>query len=367
MAASPGGGAQGVYQCHLRQMVVKKPLHINDEQLIDGMAFIEQPLSQPTVMSYSLQRIRLSEISRNIVDRTPLIMARAGGPSLDVVMDIDTELQLLTNDIPAFFSMSKQDLTEIYQLDSSQAAKIAHQGYMFHSLLYAQRCKLHFPYYSRGFVDSACAASRDICLQSARIIIRTTSQSETSELCTATRFKFLGLLLGVFMASIVVLIDLCLNRASPQQNEQRGELADAFKILEEARHESETAAKFLNSLMHVLRKHKVSPPKTTGEQPLKPGIGYGQLPTAVDGEAAICNAPTNQQYGEPAMVPMPMASSSVLRNDEFSSTNMASDGFANGDELSSYFNEFAQNFEQGIDVGSIDWNDVLSGLDTSLI
>lgn len=82
-------------------------------------------------------------------------MARAGGPSYDVIMDIDTELQLLINDIPPFFSLSISDLTSTYKLDLSRAAIIAHQGFTFYSLLYAKRCTLHFPYFSRGFVDSA--------------------------------------------------------------------------------------------------------------------------------------------------------------------------------------------------------------------
>ncbi|KAM0793992.1 hypothetical protein BDR22DRAFT_895578 [Usnea florida] len=159
MAARLGGGAQGVYQCHLRQMMVKKPLNINDEELGDGMTRIEQPLSRPTAMSYSLQRIRLAEISRNIVDRTPPVLAQASGPSLNVVMDIDTELQLLINDIPPFFSMLEADLSETYQLDTSEAAKVAHQGYIFHFLVHAQRCKLHFPYFSRGFREPTFACS----------------------------------------------------------------------------------------------------------------------------------------------------------------------------------------------------------------
>jgi hypothetical protein len=347
-------------------MVVKKPLNINDEDLIDGMSRIEQPLSQPTAMSYSLQRIRLSEISRIIVDRTPLIMAHAGGPSHDVVMDIDTELQLLINDIPPFFSMSIADLTESYQLDPLRAVNIAHQGYMFYSLLYGHRCKLHFPYFSRGFVDSAYASSREICLQSARLIIQTESQLENSGLCTVTRYKFLGLLLSVFMASIVLLMDLCHNKSSPQQEKQRGEIAGAIRILEEARHESETAAKFLDSLMHVLRKHKISPPKRAGQRPLKPGIDSEQLSTA-SGGAVVHNAATTQPCSEPAAVSIPMASSSVLGSNEASTTNTAGGRFTTGEDFSSYFNELAQSFEQGIDVGGFDWNNIFSGLDSSFI
>ena len=346
--------------------MVKKPLNINDEELSDGMSRIEQPLCQPTAMSYSLQRIRLAEISRNIVDRTPPVLAHASGPSLNVVMDIDTELQLLINDIPPFFSMSETELSESYQLGTSEAAKIAHQGFSLHFLVHAQRCRLHFPYFSHGFLDRAFACSRDICLQSACLVIRTQSRLESSGLCIATRFKYFGLLLGVFMASIVLLMDLCHNKSALQQEERRGEIASAFQILEEARHESETAAKFLEALMHVLRKHKVSPPQHTGTQPLQPGIGFTQLSTAAE-EAGVGNASTMPRYSELAIASTPMASSGVVGSNEASSISMLPDSSTNGEDLSVYFNEFAQRFEQGIDVGSIDWNNVFSELDSSFL
>ncbi|KAN0089916.1 hypothetical protein V8E51_018495 [Hyaloscypha variabilis] len=288
------GVAQGIYQCHPRHMVVKKPLNLNDEDLVEGSIWVEQPISQPTTMSYALQRIRLAQISRNML-----------------VMDIDTELQELINDTPPFFSMSTQELITTYQLDPSPAANIAHQGYIFYSLLYAQRCKLHFPHFSQGFVDSTYACSRDLCLQSARKVIQTQSQLVNTGL-SATRFRFLGFLTSVFVATIVVLMDICHSKPSPQQEKHRGEIADAIRLLEEAKNESETTAKFLDSLMH----------------------------------------------------PTPTASLGVLENHDASSTNSCNDGLASGEDLSSYFNELAQEFEQGVDVGSFDWNSVFSGFDS---
>lgn len=65
---------------------------------------------------------------------------------------------------------------------------------------------------------------------------------------------FWGSSFTVFVASIVVLMDICHNKSSSQQESQRRELAGAIRILEEARHESETTARFLDSLMLVLRK-----------------------------------------------------------------------------------------------------------------
>jgi len=335
-------------------MVVKKPLNLNDENLVEGTTWVEQPISQPTTMSYALQRIRLAQISRNMVDRNPLFMASSGSLSQELVMDIDTELQVLINDTPPFFSMSTQELITTYQLDPCRAANIAHQGYIFYSLLYAQRCKLHFPHFSQGFMDSTFASSRDLCLQSARKVIQTQSQLANIGL-TATRFKFLGFLTSVFVATIVVLMDLCHSKPSPQQEKQRGEIADAIRLLEEAKNESGPTAKFLDSLMHVLRKHQGLPLRPAGQPTLKAGLGKAQLSTISAGAMFPSTLSTQQ---------IPTASLSVLGNHEASGTNSYNDGFTSGEDLSSYFNELAQEFEQGVDVGSFDWNSVFSGFDS---
>jgi hypothetical protein len=359
------GISRGVYQCHPRQMATKKPLNINDEDVVDGMRRIEQPLSQPTSMSYSLQRIRLAEISRGIVDRTP-VMGYEGegfiyGPSHEVVMDVDTELLSLLNDyIPPFFSMPVAEIVETYGLDPSQAARITQQGYMARSLVYAQRCKLHFPFYSRGFTDPTYALSRDICLQSARLIIQTESKPEYAGLKHALRYKFIGLLMSVFMAILVLLMDLCHNKSSSNREIHRGELVDALGILSDARHESTVAAKFLESLMLVLKKHKVCSVKK-GEKlltALRTG-GLRPCPNNTTGTETVSEL-------APAPVPIALIAVDLLGSNEASGMNdLADDTFANGDDLSSYFSDLAQSFEQGVDVGSFDWNSILAGLDPS--
>ena len=331
-------------------MITKKPLNINDDDVFDGMSRVERPLSQPTGMSYSLQRIRLAEISRNIVDRTPLVAASLGRPSRDDVMEIDTELQMLANDIPPFFSMSQTELMQTWELSQEQAADVCLQGYMVHFLLYAQWCKLHLPYFTRGFTDPLFASSRDMCVKIARLIVQAETNLDKSGLGTAARFKFTGLLLGVFMASVVLLMDLCINKSSPNHEQQRGEVSEAFRILEQAKNESETAAKFVGSLMLILRKHHVAPPghpmpQATSRQPLESGSVQQQT---TSGEGAT----------EGARAPLPV----VSRVTDESGVNMA----AEGDDWS-YFNELAQSFEQGRDVGFFDWDDIFSSLDSSFV
>jgi hypothetical protein len=326
------------------------------------MGRVERPLSRPTSMSYLLQRIRLSEISRSIVDRTPLLGYDEGyvcGLSHEVIMDVDTELLSLLQDyIPPFFSMPVAAIVENYGLDLSRATKIAQQGYMARSLVYAQRCKLHFPFYSRGFTDPTYTLSRDICLQSARLIIQNESQLEFTGLKHMLRYKFIGLLMSVFMASLVLLMDNCHNKSASCQEIQRGELVDALNILEEARHESTVAAEFLDSLMVVLKKHKVSAPVQKGEN-------FVTASRAGASRSSLNNTTGTQPFSEldPAAVPIAPISADTLGSTEVSDMDdLAADTFGNGEDLSSYFHELAQSFEQGIDVGSYDWDSILSGL-----
>lgn len=340
--------AEGVYSCHPRQMITKKPLNINDEEIFDGMTRVERPSSRPTTMSYSLLRIRLAEISRNLVDRAPLAMVHHGGLSRDDVMDIDTELQMLINDAPPFFSMSQAKLIEAYDLSLAQARDIFHQGYTFYFLLYAQRCKLHLPYFTRGFVDATYSSSRELCIRSARLIIQCESRMGVSGVCTAIRFKLSSLLLGAFMASIVLLMDLCLTKSSQRHEKQREEVAEAFRILEDAKKESETAAKFVDSWNYILRKHQVPPPKPVLTQ---------QFPTP-SGEDPVCDIPVVRAHSESLQPPPCGASSNTL------GVNSNADGLPDTEDLSSYFNELAQSFEQGNDVGNFDWDNIFSDLDS---
>jgi hypothetical protein len=347
-------------------MITKKPLNINDEDVFDGMTRVERPLSQPTSMSYSLQRLRLAEISRNIIDRTPLMMANFSGLNRDDVMDIDTDLQMLMNDVPLFFSMSKAKIIETFKLSPAQADDILYQRYMLYFFLYGQRCKLHLPYFIRGFVDTAYSSSRDICVKSARLIIQSESYLGDLGLRTGTRFRFTGLVLGIFMASIVLLMDLCMNKSSSRHEEQQVEVMKAFRILDEAKNESETVARFVDSLMHILRKHKVSPPKPALNKQFQPGGGSEQLETASAREVTDDTLAT-QSHTEDTGVPLGGPSSSMLGVNGDSDFNMVADGPLNGQDLSSYFDELAQDFEQGVEVGNFDWDSIFSELDSSFI
>jgi hypothetical protein len=60
------------------------------------------------------------------------------------------------------------------------------------------------------------------------------------------------------MAIIVFVLDVCLYKGEGQEEERKREAAGACSILQKAKSDSSIAAKFLQSFMHVIRKHKAS-------------------------------------------------------------------------------------------------------------
>ncbi|KAF2109037.1 hypothetical protein BDV96DRAFT_605125 [Lophiotrema nucula] len=373
IAARFTGVSEGVYTCHPRHMITRKPLHIDDSDLIDGsMGHLERPLSVPTSMSYSLLRIRLAEISRNSIDRNPLSAAMHSAPSVNDIWDIDTELQMLLNDFQPYLTMSKEQLISTYGMTDARANDFVHHGNMLHFMVYAQRCKLHLPYFARGFVEASFASSREVCVRTARLIIQVEPRYQRSAALLRIRCKFGGLIVGVFMASIVLLMDLCVNRSAPGHEQRRSEVAEAFRILEDAKNESEMTARFVDSLMHILRKHKMVSPQSTCQSTNNSNI------TTLTSKPPLLSS-TTTEYIQPTLSEGYRVASEILQAPPTNAI-AALDGSGNGanthvpayntipnPEDLPYFSEFTAGFAFGVDPGSFDWNNILSDLGTSFI
>lgn len=237
-------------------MTVNRPLNINDVDIgPDGMS-AESPATEPTDMSYFLERLRLAEVSRSIVDHSLMSATSLGRPSYYAqVMAMDFELDQLIKNMPPFFQLANYE----HVSDPSRASSIFIQAYMLNSLMHTQRCKLHITYLTSKSKDNpAYAASRDICLKSAKQITRAEIQLLRSRHpFVRVRLKLAAILYSIFMASIILLMDVCVHRpASLQRELSNGDVAEALKILKDARSHSLAAAKLFESLMQVVARHR---------------------------------------------------------------------------------------------------------------
>jgi hypothetical protein len=338
-------------------MMTRKPLNINDSELFDGMSRDERPQSEPTAMSYFMHRTKLAEISRSMVDRTVLSISNSGEPSYNDIMDCDTELQILENDIPQFWTMSTIQLIERYNMTIEQADRIRYQSHSVYFFIYTARLKWHLPYFTRALTNPVYSASRQICVSYASKIIKLQTSTEHKNFRQVTCYYFTFLILGVFMSSVVLLMDLCGNRSSPNYDKQREEVVEAFRLLEDSKEESEIAAQFVSTLMNILQKHKVGPPMPSHQstsQPISPALAEHYQTTSASGIIGdqLCIA-TQCSLG---------VTSSKALIDTASTMDFSTTETWSGD-LASCFGEFTQSFKNGGgDVGSLDWNDFFSDL-----
>ncbi|KAF2864667.1 hypothetical protein BDV95DRAFT_508913 [Massariosphaeria phaeospora] len=266
LASRYSGNSACVYQCSPRHMTVDKPLNVNDEDLSDSTAPVVRPIEQYTEMSYTIQRLRLAELSRALADHNPLEGVRSGAVSYANVLAADAELDKFMNDLPSFFKVNTYSNPEI-PTDStmSGAPGVAVQSYMLTSLAHVQRCRLHLPYLTSDVTNARFAHSRRACVNAARLILHAEKRMEQEHRSPfLSRLKYTGCLYSVFLASIVLLVDVGIKKSAGllyvQGQSCTQDLEDAFRLLENAKGQSQAAGNLLASLTYILRKHEITPP-----------------------------------------------------------------------------------------------------------
>ncbi|KAL2841581.1 hypothetical protein BJY01DRAFT_257013 [Aspergillus pseudoustus] len=251
------GPLKGTYTVSPRHMLVKKPSNIDDTDLTDITPTVERPMEYPTYVSYTLQRIRLGELCRELTDNTSIF----GSEKLnyDVVLEYDKKTNDYIGGFPGFFQLEGGSSKDIEYLNPNVTPGVLTQRYILNTLAYAHRCRLHLPYFARGSVNPSYIYSRQICLEAARAVIgaeRIFEKESTS--FVRTRFRFAGSMHCLSVAIIVFVLDVCLYKDERQEEERKKEAADACAILQKAKNDSSIAARLLQSFMRVIRKHKVT-------------------------------------------------------------------------------------------------------------
>lgn len=261
LAARCGGPTEGVYHVNVLQMKVNKPRNLGDGQLLDNAAHFDLPTSEATETSYFLQRIRLAEVSRNIADQNNGAANSIGSNPLHaVVTAMDAELKLMASEIPPFLDISH------YNNDGGSERETDNFifAYMLNSIVHTQRCKLHLIYLTGGLDrddnDTAYNFSRATCLESARHIIRGEVQLRQSQHpFVLVQVRLTAILYGVFVANIVLLMDICVNRPESLEHELlNGDVRTALRMMEHAKSHSLAAAKLHACLMRIIAKHRAN-------------------------------------------------------------------------------------------------------------
>jgi hypothetical protein len=335
-------------------MMVRKPRNINDVDLVDNGPQMELPISQPTEMSYFLQRLRLAEVSRNIVDHNPIASISSGGPSYSAhIMAMDFELDQMIHDIPSFFNLDR------YEGNSdSTASEIFIHAYILNSAIHTQRCKLHLRYLISGPNNNPIyASSREKCLKSAHQLIRAELQLEQAKHpFVLIRLHLSGMLYGAFLAGIALLMDACINGpGSVQDKIKYGDIAEALRIIKGAKSHSWAAANLHESLMQVLDKY------TSQEQPMQDELmPVATVAVSTTTTSSVINTVTSPMAPKSDQAAMMLTPRGI---EDGVPMNLTLDETPLLISQSQYY-DLAQSLEELIYTDGFQWDDLYSGVNS---
>ena len=245
-------------------MMVKRPRNITDEELATKPQDFDHPDTFPTIMSYQRQRIRLNELCRHVSDLTPNLTVEQ--MSADTVLVLDREFQDLIDDLPVHLKMDQASRHQCEYLDVAQP-HIPPQRFTCNLLIESRRCQFHMHFLVKASYDSSYAASRAQCLKSARFLIAILTVDEGAHL--PAKFVAGGPLHLFFYATVVLLMDLFVNKDPSTTESRTFEVERAFKTIESAKRRSKFASVLLDSLVAIVTKHRipVHPPKAEMNPP----------------------------------------------------------------------------------------------------
>ncbi|OQD80288.1 hypothetical protein PENANT_c037G04170 [Penicillium antarcticum] len=247
------GPQEGTYTVQPQHMKVREPLNVDDKDIEHAEAGL--PLSSPTDMSYSLCRMRLAVVCRHIVDETAGYHLNGQEVPYEKILELDRELHKACAGIPSFFrfdQISRREFATLYRERPTLAwqRSIVQQGY--HSRL----CRLHRHYFVRGSKDPRYSYSHVISLQSARKILEVKRMMDEQEpVFTPHSSMIWSVMHHVFMAAVILLIDVCFNWDDILAEKRKEEVLDACRMLSRAQQSSPIAREGISAMMDILRKH----------------------------------------------------------------------------------------------------------------
>ncbi|KAL2157991.1 hypothetical protein VTH06DRAFT_4800 [Thermothelomyces fergusii] len=163
-----GGPTEGTYSVQPRHMKVRYPKNANDDELATLDDSADPPLHRFTQMSYFLQRIRVAEIIRTVLDCSSPGDAGMIISDYKKVFELDRLFEQALSDLPPFFRL--QD-----RLSPRRPDMVELQSVLVRLGLFSRRARLHRPSllkeHSLHDESSFRKRSRDICLESSRIVV----------------------------------------------------------------------------------------------------------------------------------------------------------------------------------------------------
>jgi hypothetical protein len=168
---------------------------------------------------------------------------------------LDRKIHQAYAELPAFFRFdqsSRRQFASLYR----ERPEIAWQRALGQQGYHSRICRLHRQYFVRGARDPRYSYSHVVSLQSARKVLEIKRiMDEEEPKFTPNSSYFWAVMHHVFMAAVILLIDVCFNWDDILANKRKEEVLDACRLLSRAQQFSSVAREGINAMMGILRKH----------------------------------------------------------------------------------------------------------------
>jgi hypothetical protein len=244
---------------------VKYPRHATNHDLLHENTNFQRPLTEATSMSYFLQRVRYTAICRTIVDNLLSADTPIENVDYDLIIHLDSKIDKFMKELPPFFRLDEKSRLASQEIDR-KLPQIPVQRYILNLSVQCRRIRLHQPFLLRRSLNHRYAYSRETCLRSARavILVKKLLEDKASLLGTSHRRLF-SIIYHLFLATVVLVMDLCFNADENCVERQRAEVREACRMLDGCASQSQLAGTYLKSLKEVMRKHNINMLHTESE------------------------------------------------------------------------------------------------------
>ncbi|KAG5949795.1 hypothetical protein E4U53_005763 [Claviceps sorghi] len=251
------GPQEGVYTIHPQHMAVNKPSNaaadFGEEQRplsTNGPTQTEQ-----SDISYFVERIRLAEIGRELIDSLPISHPISHEQKQEKLREYHSKLHELQRSLPSHLSLRQPG--DLLESQGPQTAAHVYQCLHINSLIYIERCIVHLRFLSFANLDEKFSFSYQVCLSTARDIVWMFNVIKADHMWIVARLRATISVRALLIASAIFLLDICSSAEIHDLQSERPEMIGAWQLLGELEEESNLVDQFLGFASHMLKKYHV--------------------------------------------------------------------------------------------------------------
>ncbi|KAM5343653.1 hypothetical protein ACJ41O_012190 [Fusarium nematophilum] len=218
-------------------------------------------------MSCFIQRLKLADLCREIVDTIPPMIEESTEADYEVILRLDRKLRDMRDNLPIFFQLDEESIHQS-QAICQERPYITWQRIALHFSLHTRLCLLHRPYYLDGDSNPKYAYSLDTIMASAYTILelrrRMDDEGAGSNFCPE---RYWIILQHVTTAAVILATLVSCSPHAPDVEVRKEKVMAAYRTLQRSKKDAtgliKGIEKNMETIMAALPKERPQGPHLT--------------------------------------------------------------------------------------------------------